>query len=134
MKFVVDRALGWYRLLSMTTRGYGQFCPVAKAAEILAERWTLLVLRDLLKGARHFNDLRRGLPLISPSVLAQRLKMLQEADIVRRVPASNGRSWEYRPTRAGQELWPLIHEIGHWGQRWVRSRLTRNELHPGPLM
>ena len=63
-------------------KGYGQFCPVAKAAEILGERWTLLVVRELLCGSRHFNDLRRGVPLMSPSLLSQRLKQLERAGII----------------------------------------------------
>jgi len=115
-------------------KGYGSFCPVAKAAEILAERWTLLVLRDILVGSRHFNELRRGMPQISPTLLSKRLQTLEDAGIVVRLPGSAGHAWEYHPTRACQELRPLIESIGHWGQRWVRSKLTRDELDPGMLM
>ncbi|HET6756755.1 MAG TPA: helix-turn-helix domain-containing protein [Burkholderiales bacterium] len=117
----------------MKRGGYGSFCPVAKAAEILTERWTLLVLRDLLLGSRHFNDLRRGVPQMSPTLLSKRLHTLEEAGIVLRKPAANGH-WEYHPTKAAEELKPLIELVGHWGQRWVRSKLTRDELHPGALM
>ena len=119
----------------MERGGYRQFCPIAKAAGILSERWTLLILRDfLIRGARRFNDLRRGSPLMPPSVLAQRLKTLQEAGILVHEPLSDGHSWEYRLTKAGEELRPLLELAGHWGQRWLGSRLKRNELQPGPLM
>jgi DNA-binding HxlR family transcriptional regulator len=115
-------------------KGYGSFCPIAKAAEILAERWTLLVLRELLLGSRHFNDFRRGIPQMSPTLLSKRLQALEAAGIVERALVSDSRSYEYRPTPACDELRPLILEIGHWGQRWVRSKLTRDELDPGMLM
>lgn len=115
-------------------KGYGSFCPIAKAAEVLAERWTLLILRDLLLGSRHFNDLKRGVPQMSPTLLSKRLQMLEEAGVIERRPGSNRHAWEYHPTPAGEELKPLIDMIGHWGQRWVRSRLTRDELDPGMLM
>jgi DNA-binding HxlR family transcriptional regulator len=114
-------------------KGYTQFCPIAKAAEILTERWTVLVLRDLLHGSRRFNEFRRGVPTMSPTLLVKRLETLQEHGLVERVPARD-RGWEYHPTRAAEELRPLIAFMGHWGQRWVRSRLTRDELDPGVLM
>src|SRR4051812_21149368 len=97
---------------------YGQFCPVAKALELLAERWTLLVVRELLMGSRRFNDLQRGLPLMSPSMLSQRLKTLVERGVIVREHGSDGRSHEYRLTAAGEELKPLILQLGTWGQRW----------------
>jgi DNA-binding HxlR family transcriptional regulator len=125
--------VGTLRCMVERMNGYGSFCPVAKAAEILTERWTLLVLRDLLLGSRHFNDLRRGVPRMSPTLLSKRLQTLEEAGIVTRKPGANGH-WEYHPTEACEELRPVIEAIGHWGQRWVRSRLTRDELHPGALM
>ena len=115
-------------------KGYGTFCPIAKAAEILAERWTLLVLRDILGGSRRFNDLRRGVPQMSPTLLSKRLQTLEDAGIVLRLPTSDGHTSEYHPTPACQELRPVIESIGHWGQHWVRSNLTRNELDPGMLM
>lgn len=119
----------------MRRGGYRQYCPVAKAAGILSERWTLLILRDLLiRGARRFNDLQRGSPLMPPSVLAQRLKRLQEVGIIVRDPLPDGHSWEYRLTEAGEELRPLLELAGRWGQRWLGSTLKRNELLPGPLM
>jgi DNA-binding HxlR family transcriptional regulator len=114
--------------------GYGSFCPIAKASEILAERWTLLVMRELLLGARHFNDIRRGVPRMSPTLLSKRLHSLRDQGIVAIERAPDGHCWEYRPTTAGEGLRPVIELVGHWGQRWVRSRLPRNELDPGELM
>ena len=115
-------------------KGYGQFCPVAKAAEILTERWTLLVLRELLLGSRRFNDLRKGVPLMSPTLLSKRLKFLEEAGVIARCRTRSGKGWEYQPTNAGQELRPVVETLGVWGQRWVRSQLTPDELDPGLLM
>lgn len=114
-------------------RGYGQYCPVAKAAEILNERWTLLVVRELLCGGRRFNDLRRGVPLMSTSLLSQRLKALERAGIVERRSA-NGGAGEYHLTRAGDELLDIIMAFGKWGQRWVRSRIEELDLDAGLLM
>ena len=115
-------------------KGYGSFCPIAKAAEILAERWTLLVLRDILVGSRRFNDLRRGVPQMSPTLLSTRLQTLEDVGIIVRRTGSDGHTLEYHPTEACQELRPVIESIGHWGQHWVRSKLTRDELDPGMLM
>src|SRR5262249_16490710 len=110
------------------------YCPVAKATEILNERWTLLVLRELIFGSRRFNDLRKGVPLMSPTLLSKRLKFLEKSGVIERRRAQAGKGWEYQPTTSGQELRPLIEMLGVWGQRWVRSRLTRDELDPGFLM
>jgi DNA-binding HxlR family transcriptional regulator len=115
-------------------KGYGQFCPVAKAAEIVAERWTPLVLRELLCGSRRFSDLHRGVPLMSPTLLAQRLGQLEDAGIVRSVPRPHGRGREYDVTAAGEELRPLIQCLGEWGQRWARAQVGRRDLDPGLLM
>jgi DNA-binding HxlR family transcriptional regulator len=114
-------------------KGYGSFCPVAKAAEILTERWTLLVVRELLLGSCHFNQLRRGIPQMSPTLLTKRLQTLEQAGLIARKLGSNGH-WEYHPTQAAKELGPIIDGVGHWGQRWARSRLIPNELHAGRLM
>lgn len=113
---------------------YSTYCPIAKAAEILTERWTLLLLRDLLLGARHFNDFRRSIPLMTPAILSKRLKTLQEVGIVRRVRSAETRGWEYQLTEAGTELKPLLDAAGTWGQRWARSKLVLGELHPSTLM
>jgi DNA-binding HxlR family transcriptional regulator len=115
-------------------KGYGQFCPVAKAAEILAERWTPLVLRELTCGSTRFNDLRRGVPLMSSSLLSQRLKFLEQEGVIERRRARSGRGYEYHLTDAGQELQPLIRTMGEWGQRWVRSRFGPEDLDVALLM
>lgn len=114
-------------------KGYGQFCPVAKAAEIVAERWTPLVLRELIAGSHRFNDLRRGVPLMSTALLAQRLKELEHAGIVER-RTGEGRSAEYHLSEAGQELRPIIEALGFWGARWTRGHLTRKDYDPSLLM
>jgi DNA-binding HxlR family transcriptional regulator len=113
-------------------KGYGQFCPVAKAAEIVAERWTPLVLRELCYGSTRFNELRRGVPLMSPSLLSRRLKDLEQAGIVFRT--KHLRSWEYRLTPAGLELAPVIEQLGIWGKRWVRADIDKGDLDAGLLM
>jgi DNA-binding HxlR family transcriptional regulator len=114
-------------------KGYGQFCPVAKAAEIVAERWTPLVLRELMAGSRRFNELRRGVPLMSSALLSQRLKELEYAGIIER-HASEGKNTEYHLSEAGQELRPIIEALGFWGARWTRSRLTSEDYDPSLLM
>jgi len=112
---------------------YGQFCPVAKACELLCERWTLLVVRELVCGSRHFNDLRRGVPRMSPGLLALRLRQLERNGIVRRL--AQGRCGSaYELTQAGHELRPLVERMGVWGHRWVRSDLRRRDLDAGLLM
>jgi DNA-binding HxlR family transcriptional regulator len=113
---------------------YGQFCPVAKASEVLSERWTLLVLRELLAGATRYRDLQRGLGRISPSVLSARLQTLIEHGVIEKRESDAGHGSEYQLTPAGAELAPLIEAVGVWGQRWVRSRMTRDELDVEHLM
>jgi len=115
-------------------RGYGQFCPVAKASEVLAERWTPLVVRELLCGSHRFNDLQRGVPLMSRSLLAKRMRELEQAGIVERRRSPDRRGPEYHLTPAGEELRPIIMGLGTWGQRWARSELSRDELDPRLLM
>jgi DNA-binding HxlR family transcriptional regulator len=115
-------------------KGYASFCPIAKASEILAERWTLLLLRDMLQGSRRFNDLHRGVPQMSSTLLSKRLQTLEQAGLIGRRPGDGNGHWEYRLTRAGEELGPVIDAIGHWGQNWVRSRLVPGELDPGVTM
>jgi DNA-binding HxlR family transcriptional regulator len=117
-----------------TVRSYGQFCPVAVASEVLTQRWTPLVLRELLSGSTHFNQLRKGVPLMSPSLLAQRLRALEEAGVVTRHVGEGGRQTEYRLTPAGEELRPLIEQIGTWGRKWIQHEIRDDELDPGLLM
>jgi DNA-binding HxlR family transcriptional regulator len=113
-------------------RSYGQFCPIAKASEILGERWTNLVIRELGAGSESFNDLRRGLPLMSPSLLSARLKSLEAAGVVTRGKSTDG--VRYTLTEAGRELKPILLQIGIWGHRWARSKLTKEDLDPSMLM
>ena len=113
--------------------GYGQFCPVSMAAEILCSRWTVVLLREMLCGSTRFNDLRRGLPRMSPTLLSKRLKELELAGVIRSVPTAAGLS-EYVLTEAGEDLRPIIIGIGSWGQRWVESRLSLRNLDPTLLM
>ena len=107
-------------------RGYGQFCPVAKGAEVFAERWTPLVLRELLCGSTHFNDLHRGVPLMSRTLLSQRLKQLEEIGVVKRKNGPKGP--EHHLTQAGKEFAPIVARLGEWGQRWFRSKFGHDEL------
>jgi DNA-binding HxlR family transcriptional regulator len=108
--------------------GYGQFCPVAKATEVIGEKWTLLVLRELLLGTTRFNDFQRALARMSPTLLAKRLRTLEECGIVIRKRLSGQRGYEYRLTAAGRELSPLIEVLAVWGMRWARGQLTDEEL------
>jgi len=112
--------------------GYGQFCTVARGAEVIGERWTPLVVRELLCGSTRFNDIRRGVPRMSATLLAQRLRKLEEIGVIERVKTSGGP--EYRLTAAGEELRPLVLALGHWGARWIGSRLKREQLDAGFLM
>lgn len=113
---------------------YGQFCTVARGAEVLGERWTPLVVRELLCGSTRFNDIRRGVPRMSASLLAQRLRKLEEVGVVKRVSAAPGAPAAYHLTGAGEELRPIVLAIGHWGARWIGSRLKRGQLDVGFLM
>jgi DNA-binding HxlR family transcriptional regulator len=97
---------------------YGQFCPIAKAAEVICDRWTPLVLRELMNGSRHFNQIAAGVPLMSRSLLAQRLRELEDAAVVASTPKRNGRGSEYALTAAGEAVRPIIESLGMWSQRW----------------
>ena len=108
--------------------GYGQFCPVAKATEIVGEKWTLLILRELLLGTTRFNDFQRAMSRMSPTLLAKRLRRLEEVGIVIRKKLSGQSGDEYRVTAAGKELAPLVEVLAVWGMRWARSQLTDDEL------
>jgi DNA-binding HxlR family transcriptional regulator len=112
---------------------YGQFCPVALASEVLAERWTLLVVRELLAGARRFNDIRRGVPRLSGTLLKQRLLTLEHAGIVERKASATTGGAEYVLTEAGQSLRPVVTSVGEWGQRWARD-IRPADLDPGWLV
>ena len=107
---------------------YGQFCPVAKASELLGERWVLLILRELLLGTHRYSDFQRALSRISPSMLTKRLKQLEEAGIIVRKVQSGRKSYDYYLTPAGKELAPLVEHMARWGMRWARGQLSDDEL------
>ena len=111
--------------------GYGQFCPMSKAMELLDERWTLLVVRELLLGSKHFNDLRRGVPKMSPALLSKRLKALARAGVVERTEL-DGRPG-YSLTQSGLELGEVVDALGRWGIRWI-GELGDADLDPHLLM
>lgn len=113
-------------------QGYGQFCPVAKATEVLGERWTPLIIRELLSGEQSFNTLRKGVPLMSPSLLSSRLKSLEATGVIRR--EKTGRGVTYSLTDSGEELRLIIEQLGVWGQRWARSDMSKKDLDPSLLM
>ncbi len=119
----------------MTNQSYNQFCPLAMAAEVICTRWTLVVLRELVLGSTRFNELRRGAPRMSPALLSKRLKELEEAGIVARTPVEDEPElFEYTLTRAGNDLRPIIDAVGQWGQRWVETETTLQNLDPNLLM
>jgi DNA-binding HxlR family transcriptional regulator len=115
--------------------GYGQFCPVALGAEIFAQRWTPLILRELLLGgSRRFSELQRGLPRISRNLLVQRLAALEEAGLIERRRRADGRGHDYVPTQAGEELRPVVQALGTWGYKWSAHELRPENLDAGLLM
>ena len=113
---------------------YGQFCPIAKATEILGEKWTLLVVRELLMGGTRFSELQRGLSLISPTMLSRRLDTLEEHGLVLKKKIPNQKGYEYFPTKSCSELLPIIKSLGDWGMRWARSNLTEQDYDVELLM
>jgi DNA-binding HxlR family transcriptional regulator len=119
----------------MAEGSYNQFCPVAMAAEILCTRWTVVLLRELVAGSTRFNELRRGVPRMSPALLSKRLKDLEVAGVVARAPvASDPDLYEYRLTAAGQELRRVVEAVGEWGQRWVSTEASLGKLDVNLLM
>lgn len=108
---------------------YGQYCPVALASEILGERWTILVILALCDGVTRFSDMQRALPRISASTLAQRLRSLEASQVISKRKTADRKTIEYRLTAAGQDLAPIIFEMGSWGQRWARD-LEKEDLDP----
>lgn len=113
---------------------YGQFCPVAQAAEVLTERWTLLVLRELLMGSTRFNELQRGVPRMSSSLLSKRLRELERSGLITREPLRGERGHAYRLTPAGEALGPLVVELGNWSRRWLKREISEEEADPALLM
>jgi len=113
---------------------YGQFCPVAKTIEIIGEKWTILIIRELLMGGTRFSELQRGLGLISPTILSKRLDSLADFGLIlkKKIPGQKG--YEYFPTESCQELLPLIYSMGEWGIRWARSYLSEDDYDVELLM
>lgn len=113
---------------------YRQYCPVSRAAEIFADRWTPLIVRELVLGSHRFNDIERGLPGISRSLLASRLRDLEDAGVVERLPRAQSRLTEYHLTEAGRELKVVIEALGAWGVRWAFGDPDPEELDAGLLV
>jgi DNA-binding HxlR family transcriptional regulator len=109
-------------------KGYGQFCPIAVACETFAERWTPLILRELLFGARRFGEIRQGMPMISRTLLSQRLRQLEDAGVVESTPLPRGRGREYRPTRSAEEFREILERLGQWGQRWATTQFDPENI------
>ena len=113
---------------------YGQFCPISKATEILGERWTFLIIRELLMGGRRFNELQRGLGDISPALLTARLKSFEAEGLLVRRRINGQRGYEYCPTLACEELKPVIVALGEWGLCWARNTLASDYMDIDMLM
>src|SRR5436190_22771995 len=113
---------------------YGQFCPVAKAAEVFGDRWTPIIMRELCFGTRGFGDLLAAAPLISRTVLAQRLKELADAGVVHIESKPKGRGHLYRLTRAGEDFRPIVELLSMWGQRWGQGMVHPHEFNPAMLV
>ena len=115
-------------------KGYGQFCPVAVAAEIFAERWTPLILRELFSGSRRFGEIRSGMPLISRTLLSQRLRELEDVGVIASTPLAGGRGREYRLTTAGEGFREVVERLGEWGQRHAPQQFAPDNLDPALLL
>jgi len=119
----------------MTQPGYKQFCPVAMASELLCTRWTMVLLRELLAGSTRFNDLRRGVPKMSPTLLSKRLRELEVAGVIERKRVRSERdTFEYHMTPSGKDLRAVVEATGFWGQKWVEARRSLKNLDPSLLM
>ncbi|AQS47124.1 transcriptional regulator [Thioclava nitratireducens] len=118
----------------MSNASYFQFCPVAMAAEILCTRWTIVLVRELVAGSTRFNDIRRGVPRMSRTLLAQRLRELEAAGIVERHPVEGSQAVDYLLTDAGKDLLPVVEAFGIWGQKWVESEPSLDRLDVSLLM
>jgi DNA-binding HxlR family transcriptional regulator len=114
--------------------GYGQFCPLAMAAEVLCTRWTMLILREMCAGSTRFNELRKGVPLMSPTLLSKRLRELENYGVIQRVRTAEPGAFDYRLTAAGRDLQSIVFGMGAWGQRWVEAQSSLKNLDPSLLM
>ncbi len=113
---------------------YGQYCPLSMAAEILGTRWTLLLLRELLEGSTQFNQIARGVPLMSRSMLSQRVRELEAAGIIERQPNGRGKPTHYRLTSAGLALGPIVRSVAEWGQEWIDTEPSLEDVDTDFLM
>jgi DNA-binding HxlR family transcriptional regulator len=113
---------------------YHQYCPVARASEIFADRWTPLIVRELLLGSRHFNEIKRGLPGISRSLFVSRLRLLEDSGVVERHASKRPNVTEYLLTEAGMDLKPVIEGLGQWGVKWAFGEPKPDELDPALLL
>lgn len=113
---------------------YSQFCPIAKATEVLGDRWTFLVAREILMGASRFSELQRGLGSISTAVLTERLKTMADNGLIIRRKMTGKRGFEYFPTPACKELLPIIVSLGQWGMRWAKDNLVDEDYDVELLM
>src|SRR5690349_2571524 len=125
-----QRRVGARRKTMARNTGYGQFCPLAKASEVFAERWTPLILREILLGSTRFSDIHRGVSLMSRSLLSKRLQDLVRSGVLERVDSGNGYD-EYRLTTAGEDLRPIVMQLGTWGKQWTRREFDREDLDVG---
>lgn len=113
-------------------RSYGSFCPVAQASEVVAQRWVPLIVREIMVGYHRFNEIRRALPLISPSVLAQRLKALEDDGVIMRRTDASGIG--YYLTDAGEELGPILNSLGQWAHKWITQDYRTDQLDPAVMI
>lgn len=116
------------------TKGYGQYCPIARATEIVCERWTPLILRELMSGSCHFNEISAGVPLMSRALLIKRLKELETAGIITRETKTSGQGSRYLLTPAGEALRPVIEQMGTWATYWTSDRISLEQLDDRLLM
>jgi len=114
-------------------QGYGQYCPLSLASELLTQRWTILIVSRVMAGCARFNAIRRGLPQISPTLLSQRLEELEQVGILQARPSRDGPWREYSLTPAGEDLRPLVDAMALWGQRWARD-MSLEDLDPAFLV
>jgi DNA-binding HxlR family transcriptional regulator len=120
------------RCQAVRVRTYGQFCPIARASELLAERWSIIILRNILIGCRTFNEIADGAPGLSRTLLSKRLRELHRAGVVEIRAKPDGPGSFYTPTQAGQELWDVMLALQHWGAKW--AELTPEQAHPGVVL
>lgn len=113
---------------------YRDFCPIAKAAQVLCERWTVLIVRELMEGCTRFSEFQRYLPRISPTLLKDRLRMLEDNGLIIRKKIQGQRGHEYHLTAAGRELEPILINLGAWSLRWIYQGMSEDELNVDSLM